>query len=676
MAIFTLTTNADTVAGGAADDTVNGTAATLNASDSLTGGSGFDTLALSGSGSFRVDQLATFAEIERITLNNATNQSTNVTLGNQPIEVDTTGNVSIGVGTLSNWNGSNTVNGDATGNTTALGFYGSMWAARPTYDLTSNAFSHVKIDVQYATLLINSAAMAGIQSVSGDSEYLFAHLVTADSTLDLSHTSVYMGWNKNGGSGVTSTNASGTTFTVSDFNTAMEIFGGPGQDTLIATGFTLDAYWRNVLLAHRSIEKIIDPSGIYGGPGADTFAFDPTALPPSGPAIVAHIVDFDQGNSGAFNLAEGDTLDLSAVLSAGSGQPVGNLIQVLENPSHTGAIVQVDKDGITNGAHWTTIALLDGVHAGNGVKVIFDASQPAATLTVRELADAPRNDFNGDGTSDVFWRNDANGHVGVWEMRDNKQAWLDLGGSGVDHKVAGVGDFNGDGTSDLFWRDDSTGHVGIWEMHNYVQSWRDLGNSGADHKVVGVGDFNGDGTSDLLWRNDSSGHVGIWEMHNSVQTWRDLGASGVDHKVVGIGDFNADGTADVLWRNDPTGHVGIWEMHNDVQTWRDLGGSGVDHKVVGIGDFNGDGTSDILWRNDLTGHVGIWEMHNNVQTWRDLGGSGVDHKVVGTGDYNGDGTTDIFWRNDAGHTGVWEMHNNVPAWHDLGGSGVDHSFII
>jgi hypothetical protein len=40
MANFTLTAGADTVAGGAADDTVYATAATLNAGDSLTGGAG------------------------------------------------------------------------------------------------------------------------------------------------------------------------------------------------------------------------------------------------------------------------------------------------------------------------------------------------------------------------------------------------------------------------------------------------------------------------------------------------------------------------------------------------------------------------------------------------------------------------------------------------------------
>ena len=110
---FTLTAGADTVVGGAADDTVYATAATLNAGDSLTGGAGTDVLALVGSGTFRVDQLASFTGFERIRLDNATNSSASLTLGSQPIEVDATGYLSIQVNSPSNWNGSNIINGDA-----------------------------------------------------------------------------------------------------------------------------------------------------------------------------------------------------------------------------------------------------------------------------------------------------------------------------------------------------------------------------------------------------------------------------------------------------------------------------------------------------------------------------------------------------------------------------------
>jgi hypothetical protein len=89
------------------------------------------------------------------------------------------------------------------------------------------------------------------------------------------------------------------------------------------------------------------------------------------------------GNAGG---DQGDAFDFSGLLLAGSGQPVGNLVRVLEDPSGTGAILQIDQDGIADGAHWTTIARLDGVHTADGIKVIFDASQPAATLTAPALA--------------------------------------------------------------------------------------------------------------------------------------------------------------------------------------------------------------------------------------------------------------------------------------------------
>ena len=78
MADFTLTTGSDTVTGTASNDTVNGSAATLNYGDILTGGAGTDTLALYGSGTFSVDQLLT--GFENITLNNFTNGSAHLDL--------------------------------------------------------------------------------------------------------------------------------------------------------------------------------------------------------------------------------------------------------------------------------------------------------------------------------------------------------------------------------------------------------------------------------------------------------------------------------------------------------------------------------------------------------------------------------------------------------------------
>src|SRR5262249_401975 len=65
---------------------------------------------------------------------------------------------------------------------------------------------------------------------------------------------------------ITSTNASGTTFTVTNATTALSVFGGPGQDTLAASGFTLTASQRQTIFEQGSVETITDSSGNYIAP--------------------------------------------------------------------------------------------------------------------------------------------------------------------------------------------------------------------------------------------------------------------------------------------------------------------------------------------------------------------------------------------------------------------------
>jgi len=111
---------------------MNGTAATLNAGDRLTGGGGTDTLALYGSGTFRVDQLGSFSGFSNILLNNYANGTASLYLGSQPITVTVnaaslTTNVYLGSGqttfnagsgstyffstSASNWNSLDAING-------------------------------------------------------------------------------------------------------------------------------------------------------------------------------------------------------------------------------------------------------------------------------------------------------------------------------------------------------------------------------------------------------------------------------------------------------------------------------------------------------------------------------------------------------------------------------------
>jgi hypothetical protein len=60
LAIFTLTTGADTFVRGPENNTVNGAASTLNAGDNLTGGGGTDVLVLYDSGTFQCQSTGNF----------------------------------------------------------------------------------------------------------------------------------------------------------------------------------------------------------------------------------------------------------------------------------------------------------------------------------------------------------------------------------------------------------------------------------------------------------------------------------------------------------------------------------------------------------------------------------------------------------------------------------------
>jgi Ca2+-binding RTX toxin-like protein len=171
-------------------------------------------------------------------------------------------------------------------------------------------------------------------------------------------------------------------------------------------------------------------------------------------------------------------------------------------------------------------------------------------------------DFNGDGRADILWRNDE-GALTDWLGEANgrfvaNDANALIYGIPTSWKVTGVGDFDGDGRSDILWRNDN-GALTDWLgqanggfvandaaalIYNIPTSW----------KVAGVGDFNGDGRSDILWRNDGGALTNWLGQVNGGFAANDANALIYDiptsWKVAGVADFNGDGRGDILWRND------------------------------------------------------------------------------------------------------------------------------
>jgi hypothetical protein len=75
----------------------------------------------------------------------------------------------------------------------------------------------------------------------------------------------------------------------------------------------------------------------------------------------------------------------------------------------------------------------------------------------------------------------------------------------------GTGDFNGDGKTDILWRNINTGQVVMWFISGTsVIGGGSPGSAASPWLMVETGDFNGDGFSDILWYNTSTGQVLIW----------------------------------------------------------------------------------------------------------------------------------------------------------------------
>jgi hypothetical protein len=374
---------------------------------------------------------------------------------------------------------------------------------------------------------------------------------------------------------------------------------------------------------------------------------------PSGDSITQYV--FWDGGSGGGHFVVG-----------GAVQPAGQNLYVdfsnVDNAQYVG--------GSSAGSETLYVAVYDAT-----TNSYSDFSSLTATTTqANTAAKGPVNDFNGDGKSDILWRNDA-GAVATWDMNDGTLLSSNpLGVVPANWHIAGTGDFNGDHKSDILWRNDA-GAVAIWDMNDgNLLSSNPLGVVPANWHIAGVGDFNGDDKADILWRNDA-GAIATWDMNDgTLLSSNSLGSVPDNWKIAGTGDFNGDHKTDILWRND-AGAVAIWDMNDgNILASNPLGVVPANWHIAGVGDFNGDNKADILWRNDA-GAIATWDMNDGTLVASNpLGSVPANWKIAGIGDYNGDHKSDILWRNDNGPVAIWDMNDgtllasnplgSVPAnWH-------------
>ena len=138
----------------------------------------------------------------------------------------------------------------------------------------------------------------------------------------------------------------------------------------------------------------------------------------------------------SYNVLESDHIDLTSIsqISAptGNGVPADQLVRLREDASRTFSTLDIFVDNA-----WLPFVRLDNIHAGEGVQVILNGSNPSGVLLFAAGAPPPRPTFEND-----------------------------LGSRGADWRVAGVGDFDADGTSDIMWQNTTTGGLDDWKMLN------------------------------------------------------------------------------------------------------------------------------------------------------------------------------------------------------------------
>lgn len=264
-----------------------------------------------------------------------------------------------------------------------------------------------------------------------------------------------------------------------------------------------------------------------------------------------------------------------------------------------------------------------------------------------------RADVDGDGRADIVWRNASNvrGWNFLWTM-NGEEVLLSRPINvvqGEDWQL-NLGDFDGDGKSDLFWRNPDLlgGYNRIFLMDGFDIVSRPVHarlDNEFDIKVIG--DLNGDEKDDIVWRNSTTNQLAIWFMDGvgKVSRWSDgLG----NLTLEGTGDFNGDRIKELILREG--NELKVWSLIEGGSNFEESTLSSVapaDWKLAGTGDLDGDGTEDLIWRNVRDGRNSVYYMENGtVREQKLLPQVGTAWSLAKVEDFNGDGKVDFLWRNE------------------------------
>jgi hypothetical protein len=271
------------------------------------------------------------------------------------------------------------------------------------------------------------------------------------------------------------------------------------------------------------------------------------------------------------------------------------------------------------------------------------ATQTPQAATIRLGSDAVKNrpsiDLNGDGITDIIWRDvDDSGTTRSYIGRLYDAAGNEIGkrrlSTGSEWELATAGYFTTGPVTDLVWREKVSGLTIMWPMNadGSTGVHQTLGGD-LDRAVETSGDYDGDGRADLVWRTASTGLNTMWLMNGTTPVAKKPLGGDLDWRLVQTAadyDANGDSRTDLIWRRASTSDMTVWLMNGTTKTGGFGLADGDGWQLVATGNFDADGSgiSDLLWRDSLTGRVSQWLM-----TYDAVSGSGIAiaQNVIGGG---------------------------------------------
>lgn len=206
---------------------------------------------------------------------------------------------------------------------------------------------------------------------------------------------------------------------------------------------------------------------------------------------------------------------------------------------------------------------------------------------VSQLIDV--NAYIADGQPDMFWWNSSTGDMYYWFLNGaTRVAYAQITtNTGTALRVASPWqilsqkDFNGDGKSDILWRNATTGDMYIYYMDgNILANYAQIKNTSnaavkvpAPWYIMHVTDFNGDGKLDYFWWNTKTGDMYIYYMNGAqLESYAQITSGGSPVRaaspwnIIKLADFDGDGKLDIFWWNSTTGEMYIWYMNGPART--------------------------------------------------------------------------------------------------------------